>query len=136
MPGVFTYQFDNESFKGQVTINTGLFIDGQWVDGSEGTTIEYVTPLPAKPRLIQTPLLPSVLNPANGGLIVKVAEGTAKDVDRAVEAAHKAFDTTWGPNAPGYLRGALLNKLSDAIEAQYDAFCAVEALDNGPIYLI
>lgn len=115
MPGVFTHQFDNESFKGKVAINTGLFIDGQWVDGSEGGTID-------------------VLNPANGELLVKVAEGTAKDVDRAVEAAHKAFDTTWGSNAPGYLRGTLLNKLADAMQAQYEAFCAVEALDNGKTF--
>jgi len=66
---------------------------------------------------------------------VKVAEGTAKDVDRAVEAAHKAFDTTWGSNAPGYQRGTLLNKLADAMQAQHEAFCAVEALDNGSVTL-
>lgn len=45
MPAVFTPQFDNHFFKGQVPINTGLFIDGEWVEGSSGTFIEYVTPL-------------------------------------------------------------------------------------------
>ena len=63
-----------------------------------------------------------------------MSEATAKDVDLAVEAAHKAFDTTWGPNAPGAVRGALLNKLADAMEAIYDLLCAVEALDNGSVF--
>ena len=73
----------------------------------------------------------SVLNPTNGELLAKVAEGTAKDVDAAVVAAQKAFDTTWGHNTPGSKRGILLNKLADKMESKYDALCAVEALDNG-----
>ncbi|KAF9779771.1 NAD-dependent aldehyde dehydrogenase [Thelephora terrestris] len=112
MPGVFTHQFANESFNGQVNINTGLFIDGQWVDGSGGSTID-------------------VLNPTNGELLAKVSEGTAEDVNLAVAAAQRAFDTTWGHNTPGSVRGILLNKLADKMESQYDALCAVEALDNG-----
>jgi len=115
MPGVFTHQFDNDYFKGQVNINTGLFIDGKWVDGSEGTTID-------------------VLNPSTGKVLTKVSEGTPKDVDLAVAAAQKAFDTTWGTNAPGYRRGALLNQLANILESNFDALCAVEALDNGKTF--
>jgi len=43
MPAVFSPQFDNDFFKGQVTINTGLFIGGKWVEGSAGTFIEYAS---------------------------------------------------------------------------------------------
>lgn len=46
MSAAFTPKFENDYFKGQVTINTGLFIDGEWVEGSSGTFIEYATPLP------------------------------------------------------------------------------------------
>lgn len=115
MASVFTHQFDNASFKGQTTINTGLFIDGQWVEGSSGTFID-------------------VLNPTTGKVLTKVSEGTAKDVDIAVAAAQKAFDTVWGHNAPGAMRGILLNKLADIMESRYDELCAVEALDNGKTF--
>ena len=42
MPSVFTYQFDNAFFKGTTTVNTGLFINGKFVDSVDGATIEYV----------------------------------------------------------------------------------------------
>lgn len=63
--------------------------------------------------------------------MTKVSEGTPKDVDRAVAAAQKAFDTVWGLNCPGNQRGSLLNKLADIMESRFDELCAVEALDNG-----
>ena len=64
--------------------------------------------------------------------MTKVSEGTAKDVDLAVAAAHKAFDTAWGSHSSGGERGRLLNKLADKMESRFDELCAVEALDNGP----
>lgn len=42
MPNTFIHDFDTPAFKGSVSIPTGLFIDGQFVDGSNGTSIEYV----------------------------------------------------------------------------------------------
>jgi len=42
MPSIFTHEFDTPVYKGKVSINTGLFINGQFVDGSDKTTIEYV----------------------------------------------------------------------------------------------
>lgn len=68
---------------------------------------------------------------ANGKLITKIAEGTAKDVDIAAEAARKAVDTVWGLNAPGAQRAALIHKLCDLMEAHADELAAIEALDNG-----
>jgi aldehyde dehydrogenase (NAD+) len=40
MPSTFTYQFDSPAYKGTTSFNTGLFIDGKFVDGVDGTTIE------------------------------------------------------------------------------------------------
>ena len=51
---------------------TKLFIDGNFVDSAEGATFE-------------------VVNPHDGATLVNVAEARAPDVDRAVEAAERAF---------------------------------------------
>ena len=132
MPGTFSHKFDNESFKGPVSIHTDLFIDGKWVPGSNGTTIEYAISLPIPAlSLTKSPPFLSVINPATEQVLTKVSEANAKDVDLAVDAAHRAFETTWGHNIPSSKRGLLLNKLADVMESQYDALCAVEALDNG-----
>jgi aldehyde dehydrogenase (NAD+) len=40
MPPTFTYEFDNASFKGKSSFETGLYIDGKFVDGSDKTLIE------------------------------------------------------------------------------------------------
>ncbi len=73
----------------------------------------------------------SVINPSNGKLITKVDEATSADVDRAVKAAHKAFETEWGLNASGARRSELLNKLASLMEKNHDELAALEALDNG-----
>jgi aldehyde dehydrogenase (NAD+) len=64
-------------------------------------------------------------------LITKVAEATEEDVDIAVEAAQKAFETTWGLNAPGAVRSNLLWKLAQLLERDHLELAALEALDNG-----
>ena len=76
----------------------------------------------------------SVINPATGKVICQVSEGTQKDVDEAVVAAQRAFDTVWGLNCPGYERGKLLYKLAELLEKYQDEFAAVEALDNGKTF--
>ena len=69
-------------------------------------------------------------------VMTKISEGCTKDVDVAVAAAQKAFDTVWGNNWPSAKRGRLLNKLVDLMKARFDALCAVEALDNGSLPFI
>ena len=64
-------------------------------------------------------------------MITKVSEATEEDVDIAVEAAQKAFETTWGLNASGSVRSNLLWKLAQLIERDHDELAALEALDNG-----
>jgi aldehyde dehydrogenase (NAD+) len=76
-------------------------------------------------------VLDSIVNPSTGKLLTKVSEGTPQDVDLAVAAAQKAFDTAWGPRCPASKRGRLLHKLADIMESRFDELCAVEALDNG-----
>ena len=67
-------------------------------------------------------------------MFTAVAEGTAKDVDRAVSAARRAYETSWGLKVPGPRRGELLNKLADLMERDADELAALEALDNGKTF--
>jgi aldehyde dehydrogenase (NAD+) len=102
-------------FKGKLEFPTGLYINGQFVDGVNKTEID-------------------VINPSNGKVITKISEGSAKDVDIAVQAAKKAFETTWGLNAPGAKRRDLLNKLAALMEKHQEELAAIEALDNGKTF--
>ena len=40
MPQTFKHKFDTRVFKGETEFNTGLYINGKWVDGSSGEVIE------------------------------------------------------------------------------------------------
>lgn len=73
----------------------------------------------------------SLSPPANGQLITKISEGLEEDVNLAVAAAQKAFDTTWGLNTSGPKRGELLWKLAQLMETHKNELAAIEALDNG-----
>ena len=90
---------------------TGLFINNEWVKGVDGKTFE-------------------VINPTDESVICSVHEATEKDVDIAVAAARKAFETTWKATTPND-RGKFLIKLADLFEENIDLLGAVESLDNG-----
>ena len=76
-----------------------------------------------------------VLDPRTGEAIVEVPEASADQVEAAVGAAAKAF-ATWSRTTPGERAGLLL-KLADRIEAEADAFAALEALNCGkPKHLV
>jgi len=111
----FTHEFKTEAYSGKTSFETGLFIGGEFVDGTEGKTID-------------------TLDPTTGKVITSVAEGTAKDVDLAVKAAQKAYETVWGENVPGHARGKILMKLADLIEQNADELAAIESLDNGKAF--
>src|SRR5580692_472113 len=89
-----------------------MLIGGKWVDSVSGKTFE-------------------TQNPATGEVICNVAEGDKADVDLAVKAARKAFESGPWPKMSAAERGRLLYKLADAIEAQKDELAALETLDNG-----
>jgi betaine-aldehyde dehydrogenase len=87
------------------------FIDGEFVAAAEGGT-------------------DAVLNPATGEEIAQVASSTQADVDRAVAAARKAFDSGWSTATPGERSLALL-KIADAIEEHADEIAQLEAANAG-----
>src|SRR4051812_24277063 len=91
-------------------IHNQLFIDGEFVESDEDSRIP-------------------VLNPHDNSLITEVAEAKKADVDRAVEAARRAFPA-WAKLAAAD-RGALLLKLADAIEVHADELARLESLDTG-----
>ncbi|MCB9992864.1 MAG: gamma-aminobutyraldehyde dehydrogenase [Hyphomicrobiaceae bacterium] len=70
-----------------------------------------------------------IFNPRTGGLILDLPEASPDQVDRAVDAAEKAF-ATWSRTTPAQ-RSAYLLKIADAIEADADGFAALEALNCG-----
>jgi aldehyde dehydrogenase (NAD+) len=115
MPSKYTHHFDTPLYKGDVTINTDLFINGQWVEPVESDTIEIV-------------------NPSTGCPITTIAAGASKDVDIAVEAASKAYKTSWGLHCSGDQRGKLLMKLVNILESHVDELTALEALNVGKKY--
>lgn len=71
------------------------------------------------------------INPATEEKIADVAEGDAADVDLAVQAARKAFDTGPWPKMDARDRGRRLNRLADLIEKNLEELAALETLDNG-----
>ncbi|GJJ16326.1 hypothetical protein Clacol_010624 [Clathrus columnatus] len=106
MSSTFTHSFQTDLFTGKVNFPTGVFINGEWRAGAT--------------KLLLT----------TGQLLTAISEGTAKDVDLAVEAAQKAFDTVWGLNTPGSERGRILGKWANLIEEHLDELAAIESLNN------
>ena len=89
-----------------------LLIDGQWVDAQSGKTF-------------------AVYDPSTGQQIAQVAEADAADVNLAVTAARRAFESgPWAKMKP-VERARLLWKLSDLMEAHADELAELESLDNG-----
>jgi aminobutyraldehyde dehydrogenase len=70
-----------------------------------------------------------ILNPRTGAKIIDLAEASQSQIERAVDAAEKAF-SSWSTTTPAERSGYLL-KIADAIEKDADAFAALEALNCG-----
>ncbi len=87
-----------------------LFIGGKWVDAKEGKTFESY-------------------NPANGECLCTCEEAGKEDVDLAVKAAWKAFES-WQYSSPAE-RAAILNQIADVMDENIDKLAMVETLDNG-----
>ena len=91
-------------------MQTQLFIDGEFVDGAEGRTID-------------------VFDPHDNSLLATIAEATEVDVDRAVAAATRAYPE-WKLMAASD-RGRLLLRLADAIEQHGEELALLETRDTG-----
>src|SRR6201987_2883710 len=88
-----------------------MLIDGKWVAAASGKTFES-------------------RNPATGELLATVAEGDAEDVNRAVAAARKAFEGPWSKAKP-FERQAILLRLADLVEKNYEELSQLDTLDMG-----
>ena len=86
------------------------FIGGGFVDAADGRTAD-------------------VINPANDQVIASVPASSGEDVDRAVDAAEKAFET-WKQTTPQD-RSLLLLKIADALEAKADEIGRLESANAG-----
>lgn len=88
------------------------FIDNQFVPAMEGGTFE-------------------TLNPDDNSPITQVAYGTAEDVDRAVQAARRAFDEGPWPRLSAAERARALRRIGELIEQRADEIADVEIMDTG-----
>ncbi len=95
-----------------ITYDAQLFINGEFVDASNGKTLDIV-------------------NPATGVVIGQLANAGAVDVDRAVTAAQTAFDDGKWSRASIQERSRVLNRFADLFEADLEAFFKLETLNNG-----
>ena len=89
-----------------------LLIDGKWVAAKSGKTFETI-------------------NPANEEVLGLVAEGDKADVDEAVKAARKAFETGKWPSMGPHQRARYLFKIAEMIEGHADELAELITLDNG-----
>ncbi|WP_404476896.1 aldehyde dehydrogenase family protein [Novosphingobium sp. BL-52-GroH] len=92
-----------------------MLIGGQWVAGSSGASID-------------------VEDPATGEIFAKVEAGGAEDVDKAVRAARKAFESpAWSRMRP-LDRARLLETIARKIEEHADELALLESFDNGKAF--
>jgi betaine-aldehyde dehydrogenase len=89
---------------------TRMLIDGAWVDSASGAVL-------------------TVENPARRTPIAAIPRGGAPDVDRAVQAAQKAFPT-WS-KIPPRQRGRLLLRIADVLEARIEEMARIIAEETG-----
>jgi phenylacetaldehyde dehydrogenase len=89
-----------------------MLINGEWLDAADGNTFE-------------------TYDPSTGEVLAHVAEGRAEDIDRAVRAARKAFESGPWPRMTPSDRGRLLHRIGDLILENVDELAALETLDNG-----
>src|SRR4051794_25100101 len=89
----------------------GLFINGAFTDATDGKSFKTVSP-------------------ASEEVLAEISEAGPADIDRAVKAARKAFDKTWGP-MPGRDRAKYLYRIARIIQERSRELAVLESLDNG-----
>jgi len=86
------------------------FIGGEWVPPAGRQYFENITPVTGWP-------------------FCEIPRSTAEDIDRALDAAHKA-KAAWGKTSVTE-RANILNKIADRMEANLPMLAAAETWDNG-----
>jgi acyl-CoA reductase-like NAD-dependent aldehyde dehydrogenase len=88
----------------------GLYIGGEWTDGRGGSM--------------------TTISPATEKSIAEISLADASDIDRAVAAARKSYDTVWS-RMSGAERGKYLFRIARLIQERAREFAVAETLDNG-----
>lgn len=88
------------------------YIGGAWVDGSDQGRI-------------------AVTDPATGEVIAEVARATPTDIDRAVAAARKCFDSRVLRDLRPHRRGDLMLEVARQLDSAADEIALLECRDNG-----
>lgn len=88
-----------------------LFIDGKFAPPSQGRYFDTV-------------------NPSTEAKLAEVGEGSEEDVNRAVQAARKAYDRTWSKMS-GRERGKYLFRLARMIQERARELAVIESMDGG-----
>ncbi len=92
-----------------------MLIDGKWVDSSDG---QFFTSY----------------NPSTGQVWAEIPEATENDVDTAVKAAHRAFESgEWAELLPSQ-RGKYLRNLADLLTEHSEHLGKIEAFDTGKMF--
>ncbi|MES2891295.1 MAG: aldehyde dehydrogenase family protein [Bacteroidota bacterium] len=86
------------------------YIGGQWVLPSSGEYFDNSSPI-------------------DGKVFTQAARGNARDIDMAIDAANKAFET-WGKSSAAS-RSNILIKIAQVIEDNLEYLAIVETIDNG-----
>ena len=89
----------------------GHFIAGRWVPSKSGAMF-------------------GIDNPATGQRIGECAAGDAADIDAAVKAARAAFEGPWSRFTAAQ-RGAVLWKIAELVQQNFQQLVELEILDNG-----
>ena len=87
-----------------------LYIGGEWTDGRGGSM--------------------TTISPATEKSIAEISLADASDIDRAVAAARKSYDTVWS-RMSGAERGKYLFRIARLIQERAREFAVAETLDNG-----
>lgn len=88
------------------------FIDGKWADAADGRRI-------------------AVTDPATGEVIAEVARGGSADIDQAVAAARRCFDSRALLKMTPAARGELMFEIARRLDDFADEIALVEMHDNG-----
>jgi gamma-glutamyl-gamma-aminobutyraldehyde dehydrogenase len=100
------------AFAASLKIETGLYIDGQFVAAKSGETFDCISP-------------------STGEVIAVMAKGGAADIDGAVASCLAAWnDGRWHKLAPR-TRLAIMLKWADLVEAHSNELAALESMDMG-----
>ncbi len=87
----------------------GMLIDGSWVSSAETFDVK---------------------NPATDTVIAKVPKASAADVDRAVQAARRAFEGGWR-EVTAQERGRILLRLAERMRAELPRLAQIETENSG-----